>query len=77
MPQQSKYSSEQFDSLTSDIIAVLEKHQANRDLSLMTLGNMITSIFNHQVEPSRRQQMAEQFTQILLKSVKSNDENTK
>ena len=71
MPQQSKYSAEQFDSLTSDLIAVLEKHQASRDLSLMTLGNIITSIFQHQVEPSRRLQMAEQFTQILLKSVKS------
>lgn len=69
MPQKSKYSDQDFENLMSDIIAALEKNQANRDLSLMALGNVITNIFHHQVADDQRQKMAEQFTQILLKSV--------
>ncbi|WP_416308302.1 DUF1414 domain-containing protein [Neptunicella sp. SCSIO 80796] len=71
MPRQSKYSDQQFEQLTNDIIGVLEKHQASRDLSIMVLGNIITNIFHHQVKEADRMQMAEQFTQVLLKSVKS------
>ncbi|WP_102795010.1 DUF1414 domain-containing protein [Bowmanella denitrificans] len=72
MPQKSKYSDAQFDQLTQDLIAVLEKHQAGRDLSLMALGNLVTNVFNHQVAPQNRQAMAEQFSQILLKSIDTN-----
>jgi uncharacterized protein YejL (UPF0352 family) len=71
MPQQSKYSDSQFDAITHDIIIALEKHKVNRDLSLMVLGNMITSIFKQQVNDAQREQMAEQFTQVLLKSIKA------
>lgn len=69
MPQQSKYSNQVFDTLTNDLITALEKNNADRDLSLMVLGNVITNIFQQQVKPGQRQKMAEQFTQILLKSV--------
>ena len=71
MPQKSKYSDQQFNQLTHDLISVLEKHQADRDLSLMALGNLITNLFNHQVAPANRLAMAEQFTKILLKSIDS------
>ncbi|MBC3764606.1 DUF1414 domain-containing protein [Neptunicella marina] len=71
MPQQSKYTDSQFTALTHDIIDVLEKHQANRDLSLMVLGNILTNIFQHQVKPDNREQMVAQFTQVLIKSVKA------
>lgn len=69
MPQQSKYSDSQFEAIMHDIIIALEKNQANRDLSLMVLGNIITNIFQQQVNDTQRQQMAEQFTQVLLKSI--------
>lgn len=69
MPQQSKYSDSQFEDLMQDIILVLEKHNADRDLSLMVLGNLTTNIFNHQVNDAQREKMAEQFTQVLLKSI--------
>ncbi len=69
MPQQSKYSDSQFEGIMHDIIIALEKHQANRDLSLMVLGNLITNIFQQQVGDNQREQMAEQFTQVLLKSI--------
>ena len=71
MPQQSKYSDSQFEAVMHDIIIALEKHQTPRDLSLMVLGNIITNIFQQQVPESQRQQMAEQFTQVLLKSINS------
>lgn len=70
MPQQSKYSDDKFEAIMHDILISLEKHNADRDLSLMVLGNVITNIFQHQVNDGQRQQMAEQFTQVLLKSIK-------
>lgn len=69
MPQQSKYTDSQFEALMHDIIISLEKHNADRDLSLMALGNVITNIFLQQVDDSHRGKMAEQFTQVLLKSI--------
>ena len=69
MPQQSKYTDSQFETLMNDIVFALEKNQATRDLSLMALGNVITNIFLHQVNESQRKKMAEQFTQVLLKSI--------
>ncbi len=72
MPQQSKYSDEKFEALMQDIVFALEKHQADRDLSLMALGNVITNIFQHQVPKEHRAKMAEHFTQVLLKSINGN-----
>lgn len=69
MPQQSRYSDSEFETLMHDIVLVLEKNKAGRDLALMALGNVITNIFQHQVNDAQRAQMAEQFTQVLLKSI--------
>ena len=69
MPQQSKYSDSQFEAIMHDIIIALEKNKANRDLSLMVLGNVVTSIFHQQVPEKQRQQMAAHFTQVLSKSI--------
>lgn len=69
MPQQSKYSDQQFETLMHDIVFALEKNNATRDLSLMALGNVITNIFQNQVQQDQRLKMAEQFTQVLLKSI--------
>ncbi len=69
MPQNSKYSDTQFENLMHDIIIALEKHQAGRDLSLMALGNVITNIFMQQVNESQRSEMADKFTQVLLKGI--------
>ncbi|WJG10984.1 DUF1414 domain-containing protein [Aliiglaciecola sp. LCG003] len=69
MPQQSKFSDVEFETLMNDIVFALEKNKAGRDLSLMALGNVITNIFQHQVNSQQRQKMAEQFTQVLMKSI--------
>lgn len=69
MPQQSKYSDSEFEALMHDIVLALEKNNANRDFSLMALGNVITNIFHNQVKQEQRVKMAEQFTQVLMKSI--------
>ncbi|MFQ3197924.1 MAG: hypothetical protein ACI8R9_002436 [Paraglaciecola sp.] len=69
MPQNSKYSDTQFETVMQDIIIALEKNQTSRDLSLMALGNVITNIFMQQVNANQRSEMADKFTQVLLKSI--------
>ncbi len=69
MPQQSKYSDQQFEALMASIVEVLERENADRDLSLMVLGNLITRIFQHQVPENDRKEMAERFAQVLIKSI--------
>ncbi|OFC71706.1 DUF1414 domain-containing protein [Alteromonas confluentis] len=70
MPQQSRYSDSDFEALMNKVILTLEENQANRDLQLMVLGNVITHILNTQVSPASRKAMAEQFASVLVKSVK-------
>lgn len=68
MPIQSRYSNEAFEKLMQDVFAVLEKHQADRDLSIMALGNVISTLFTSNVAEQDRQQMVEQFCKVLKKS---------
>ena len=70
MPQQSRYSDSDFEALMNKVILTLEENQADRDLQLMALGNVITHILNTQVSPASRKAMAEQFASVLVKSVK-------
>jgi uncharacterized protein YejL (UPF0352 family) len=69
MPQQSRYSDTDFEALMNELILTLEQHQADRDLSLMVLGNVITHIFKQQVPSQQRTAMAEQYAKVLLKSI--------
>lgn len=70
MPQQSRYSDAEFETLMNQIILALESHGADRDLSLMVLGNVITHIFEQQVPSSQRKEMAEKYANVLVKSIK-------
>ena len=71
MPIKSRYSNEEFDALTKDVLLALEKNKAKGDLSIMVLGNVLTTIFTHQVKESSRATMVEQFCTALKKSVDS------
>lgn len=71
MPQTSRYSNDEFEALMNKVILTLEESGANRDLSLMVLGNVITHILNTQVKPESRETMASQFADVLKKSVKA------
>ncbi len=70
MPQKSRYTNADFEALMHKVIMTLEENQANRDLSLMVLGNVVTHIFNTQVAAENREAMVNQFADVLKKSVK-------
>lgn len=70
MPQQSRYTNDQFELIMNDVILTLQKHNADRDLSLMVLGNVVTHIVNTQVAPEQRKALTDQFCAILSKSTK-------
>ncbi|ABM24556.1 Uncharacterized protein conserved in bacteria [Shewanella putrefaciens] len=72
MAIQSKYSNTQVESLIAEVLAVLEKHKAPTDLSLMALGNCVTYLLERKVPSESRQAVAEQFAKALAQSVKSN-----
>jgi uncharacterized protein YejL (UPF0352 family) len=69
MPQQSKYSNEEFEALMGDIFVALDKKNADVQLSLMALGNVVTNILHNQVDKEQRKPLAEQFAKVLVKSV--------
>jgi uncharacterized protein YejL (UPF0352 family) len=71
MPIQSRYSNEEFDALTQEVFLALEKHKAKGDLSIMVLGNVLATIFKHQVNDDLRPKMVEQFCGALKKSANS------
>lgn len=69
MPQNSRYTNAKFETLMNKVILTLEENDAGRDLSLMVLGNVITHILQTQVSPDKREAMADQFANVLKKSV--------
>ncbi|GIU43781.1 YejL family protein [Shewanella colwelliana] len=71
MAIQSKYSNTQVESIIAEMLAVLAKHQAPTDLSLMVLGNCVTDLLTRKVPQEAREQVAEQFAKALTQSVKS------
>jgi uncharacterized protein YejL (UPF0352 family) len=71
MPIQSRYSNKEFDALTQEVFLALEKHKAKGDLSIMVLGNVLASIFQHQVTDDVRGVMINQFCDALKKSANS------
>ncbi|MFT7259551.1 MAG: hypothetical protein ACI9MS_001413 [Glaciecola sp.] len=72
MPQQSRYSDKEFEAAMQDVFVALEQNNANRDLSLMVLGNVLSNIFTQQVAPQKREVMVEQFCNVLKRAVKGN-----
>ncbi|XBS68573.1 YejL family protein [Acerihabitans sp. KWT182] len=69
MPQTSRYSDEQIETLLNELSAVLAKHHTPTDLSLMVLGNMITHIITTSVSPEQRKTLARSFSEALQSSV--------
>ena len=71
MAIQSKYQDKQIDAILNDMIAVLEKHQAPLDLSLIVLGNMTTNLLPGSVGKQQQQVLAQAFSDALLNSIKT------
>lgn len=70
MPIQSRYSNDQIETVMQDLIDVINKHQCDRELALMVLGNTVTSVLTQQFERQQRQAVAEQFSAAMIKSIK-------
>ncbi|MBT0587198.1 YejL family protein [Alteromonas oceanisediminis] len=71
MPIQSRYSNTQIEHVMRDVIDVLNQHQCDKQLSLMVLGNTVTEVLTQQFDPQQRTAVAQQFADVMLKSVKS------
>lgn len=69
MPVTSKYDDKQVERIISDVVNVLEQHDASTDLSLMVVGNVATNILNQNIPAAQRQAFAEKFAQALLSSI--------
>ena len=69
MALQSKYQDKQIDEILNDIIAVLEKHQAPLDLSLIVLGNMTTNLLTGNLGKQQQKVLAQAFSEALLNSI--------
>ncbi|WP_101775214.1 YejL family protein [Pasteurella oralis] len=69
MAKNSKYQDKQVDAILNDMIAVLEKHQAPVDLSLVVLGNMVTNLLVSSVGTNQRTALAKAFSNALLHSI--------
>lgn len=69
MAIQSKYQDKQIDAILNDIIAVLEKHQAPLDLSLIVLGNMTSNLLTGNLGKQQQKVLAQAFSEALLNSI--------
>jgi len=72
MAKHSKYQDNQIEAILSDMVAVLEKHHAPVDLSLIALGNMVSNLLLSSVGENQREALAKAFSHSLLNAVKSN-----
>ncbi|EGR1092959.1 DUF1414 domain-containing protein [Vibrio cholerae] len=71
MPITSKYSDEHVESILTEIAAVLNKHNASPELTLMVVGNIATNVINQNVAAAQRKVIAEKFAQALVSSLQS------
>ncbi len=71
MAANSKYQDKQVDAIMNEMIAVIEKHHAPVDLTLVVLGNMVTNLLLSSVRQNQRTALAQAFSDALLNSVKT------
>ena len=69
MPIISKYTDEQVENILAEVGAVLFKHNASPELSLMIAGNIATNVLNQNVAASQRKGIAEKFAEALVSSI--------
>ncbi|MDO6426842.1 MULTISPECIES: YejL family protein [Thalassotalea] len=69
MPIVSKYSNERVEKIIQDLQNVLVDEKVTADLALMCLGNVVTSIIEHDIKEAQQQAMVDNFTNALKKSI--------
>ena len=68
MPQKSKYQTNMVEKIMDDILSVLEKHNSPTDLSLMVLGNIITSLLD-EYPYAQKEALTKSFSKALYQSI--------
>lgn len=68
MSSQSRYSTTEFESVMQDVLEVLNKHKVKNDLSLMVLGNIVSTIIKENIAKDAREIMVEKFCTALKSS---------
>ncbi|MCC4236863.1 YejL family protein [Vibrio anguillarum] len=71
MPITSKYSDERIENILTEVAAILAKHSASPELTLMIAGNIATNVLNQNVAASQRKVIAEKFAQALMSSLET------
>lgn len=77
MALHSKYPNQQVEEILTELIAVLEKHQAPLDLSLMALGNTVSNLLINSVGSPQRTVLAQAFSRALLDSIEQVEKASK
>ena len=70
MPINSKYTNNQVEQVINDLLAVLTRHEANVELSLMCLGNATSHIIEKSIPLNQQQSVIDTFNQALSATVK-------
>ena len=68
MPIKSRYSNAQIETIMQELVDVLNKNECDRELSLMVLGNTVTTVLNQQFPESVRESVASQFADAMQKA---------
>lgn len=71
MPINSKYTTEQVETVINELLSVLNKHQASTELSLMCLGNATSHIIENTIPANNQTKVVETFNQALSDAIKS------
>ena len=73
MPIISKYSNEEINNLTDEILSVVKKQQVNPDLALIVLGNAVSNYIDDKVPAKSKAAIARSFADALLASIDPNE----
>ncbi|MFM2479863.1 DUF1414 domain-containing protein [Celerinatantimonas sp. YJH-8] len=65
----SKYPSEQVEQILQEVLTILDNHKAPTDLSLMVMGNAVTTLLNTRVSSAQRKALAQSFGKALISSI--------
>lgn len=71
MPAKSRYTNDEFELIMQDVLKVLEQHKVSHDLSIMVLGNLVSSIIQNKIPKDARPIMIDKFCTALKTSALS------
>jgi hypothetical protein len=70
MPIISKYSNEEINNLTEELLDLVQNKNISVDLALIALGNTVTNIIDANVKPEQKVALATSFADALKASLK-------